>query len=354
MEINIIAPINQLGYGQVGLHVTDELMKLGHRVALFPINTNNIEAHPRYHGMLQHAIGNKNTFDVNAPCIRIWHQNDMAQFVGKGKHIGFPIFELDTFTDLEKHHLRSCDQLFVCSEWAKNVVMDNLGRNYGNGGCEVVPLGVDLNVFYPSLSRRKPTVFLNVGKWEVRKGHDFLHNAFKIAFQDTDNVELWMMCDNPFCNQEQKEGWERLYNDHRIRLIPRVQTDEQVADVMRQADCGVFPSRGEGWNLEALEMLSCGKQLIVTDYSAHTEFCTKENSHLVSIGGVEPAQDGVWFHGQGNWAMIEDTSMNELIKHMQYVHKVKQEGGLELNKAGIETANKFSWTHTADSIISCL
>jgi len=232
--------------------------------------------------------------------------------------------------------------------------MDNLGRNYGNGGCEVVPLGVDLNVFYPSLSRRKPTVFLNVGKWEVRKGHDFLHNAFKIAFQDTDNVELWMMCDNPFCNQEQKEGWERRYNDHRIRLIPRVQTDEQVADVMRQADCGVFPSRAEGWNLEALEMLSCGKQLIVTDYSAHTEFCTKENSHLVSIEGVEPAQDGVWFHGQGNWAMIDDATIHEFIRQMQYVHKVKQEGGLELNEAGIETANRFSWTHTADSIISCL
>ena len=106
--------------------------------------------------------------------------------------------------------------------------------------------------------------------------------------------------------------------------------------------------------MELLEMMAIGKQVIATNYSAHTEFCTKENSHRVSIAGVEPAQDGVWFHGQGNWAMIEDTSMNELIKNMQYVHKVKQEGGLELNKAGIETANKFSWTHTADSIISCL
>ena len=47
------------------------------------------------------------------------------------------------------------------------------------------------------------------------------------------------------------------------------------------ADCGLFPARAEGWNLELLEMMACGKQVIATNYSAHTEFCTKENSILI-------------------------------------------------------------------------
>ena len=109
MDINLIAPINDLGYGYTGLHVCDELMKLGHRVSLFPITKPH--CHFRHEDNIKQALKNAEMFDVNAPCIRIWHQNDMAQFVGRGKHIGFPIFELDTFTDIEKHHLNSCDEL---------------------------------------------------------------------------------------------------------------------------------------------------------------------------------------------------------------------------------------------------
>ena len=52
---------------------------------------------------------------------------------------------------------------------------------------------------------------------------------------------------------------------------------------MSQVDCGVFPSRAEGRNLELLEMMSAGKHVITTDYSAHTEFCTKDNAGLVPI-----------------------------------------------------------------------
>ena len=89
---------------------------------------------------------------------------------------------------------------------------------------------------------------------------------------------------------------------------------QQVYNIMSQVDCGVFPSRGEGWNLELLEMMSAGKHVVATDYSAHTEFCTKENSGLVSISDVEPAFDGKWFFGQGNWAKIsahENESLHE-------------------------------------------
>ena len=83
----------------------------------------------------------------------------------------------------------------------------------------------------------------------------------------------------------------------RIRILPRLNTHEDVAVIMSQADVGVFPSRAEGWNLEALEMLSMGKHLIITDYSAHTEFCNKDNSRLIQIDEMEDAHDGIWFHG---------------------------------------------------------
>ena len=75
---------------------------------------------------------------------------------------------------------------------------------------------------------------------------------------------------------------------------------------MSQADCGVFPAKAEGWNLDLLEMMSCGKSTIATNYSGHTEFCNKENCYLVDLPEMETAEDGKWFRGQGEWGKIGD------------------------------------------------
>ena len=70
---------------------------------------------------------------------------------------------------------------------------------------------------------------------------------------------------------------------HKVRFIDRVGTHQEVYNIMSRVDCGVFPSRAEGWNLELLELMACGKHVITTDYSAHTEFCTEENAMLIPI-----------------------------------------------------------------------
>ena len=140
----------------------------------------------------------------------------------------------------------------------------------------------------------------------------------------------------------------------KVRFIPRVETDEQVASIMQQADCGVFPSHAEGWNLEALEMMACGKEVIVADYSAHTEFCTKENAILVPIKEVETARDGVWFFGQGNWAALDNAALGGIIEGMKGVHQRKQSGKLAINDAGVQTSHLFTWKNTAETIVKNL
>lgn len=344
MNLSINCPINNLGYGCAGINITTSLAKKGVNVSLFPIG--NPEAHPRHHSILKQCIENSQEFDPNAPCIKIWHQNDLAMFVGKGRHIGFPIFELDNFTKLEKHHLKSCDHLYVCSHWAQNIIREKVGVD-----ASVIPLGVDNTIFQPKLSKRKPTVFLNMGKWEKRKGHDILIQAFNKVFSNVDNVELWMMCNNPFLTETQQKQWEDLYRGEKVRILPKVETDTQVAEIMQQADCGVFPSRAEGWNLEISEILSCGKQVITTNYSGHTEYCTHENSHLINIRNKCFAYDGIWFHNQGHWADFDGLAMEQLMEYMWKVHQDKQSGNLILNQGGVETSNRFSWDNTAQTII---
>ena len=156
------------------------------------------------------------------------------------------------------------------------------------------------------------------------------------------------MCSNPFNSPEENSRWTKLYNHPQVKLIPRAETQAEVYNIMSQVDCGVFPSRGEGWNLELLEMMSVGKHVIATDYSAHTEFCTEENAGLVTIKDLEPAFDGKWFFGQGNWAKIDShVSMDLYMKMMRFILDKKG----TLNESGLETASRFSWDNTAQTIL---
>ena len=354
--INIMAPINPLGYGVVGLNVVKQLNKNG-LVSLFPIG--NVEVTNQHDAdIVKECIENQLYFNAKNPCLRVWHQFSMAEQIGNGLRTGFPIFELDWFSHQENVHLNSLEKIFVCSQWAKEVVVNMVGDRFVND-CHVAPLGVDRFIFFEqNIEPWGETRFINTGKWEVRKGHDVLIEAFEKAFEPEDNVKLIMMNHNPFLNEEQTREWVDMYKNSKvgdkIEFVPRVSTHEEVAHVMRQTDCGVFPSRAEGWNLEAIEMMSCGKQVIITDYSAHTEFCNEENSLLVNIDNKEDAYDGIWFHGQGRWAEIAEPQVEQIVEHMRAVHKEKQETGKIRNAAGVQTATDFSWENTCNSILAGL
>ena len=353
MRLNLTAPINELGYGVAGINILKALWNEGVETSLFPVGgKQNIKLTSQDDATIAHRSLHlaDNAFDREAPSVRIWHQNDLAQHVGKGPHVGFPIFELDTFTQQEKHHLASCDMLFVCSEWAKQVITDQIPKTLAH----VVPLGVDDTVFRPTARVRDlnaPVVFFNCGKWEVRKGHDILIKAFHQAYTHNPNMELWMMCTNPFNTQEEENQWRQLYSHPAVKIIPRADTQQEVYNIMAQTDCGVFPSRAEGWNLELLEMMSVGRHVIATNYSAHTEFCNKNNSSLVDIHDKELAYDNKWFFGQGRWAKIDENTILDLSLAMQ---NFAERSPCRLNEAGVETARKFSWANSAKTIKNIL
>lgn len=349
--LNIISPINQLGYGIAGLNI---VKSLHNDVALWPISQPQVTSQEDA-DIISKCIQRNQFPDFNAPCIRIWHQHDMSQFVGKGKHIGFPIFELDQFSNLEIHHISSLDHVFVCSNWAKNVVENNISSLTNR--VSVIPLGVDSSIFKQcNVNKEGPTIFFNCGKWEIRKGHDILVKIFNEAFESNDNVQLWLMCENPFLSEDETKRWHNLYYSSKlgskIRILPRLPSQKEVYNIMQQIDCGVFPSRAEGWNLELLELMSCGKHVITTNYSAHTEFCNKNNSLLVDVSEVESAQDGKWFFGQGNWAKIDQNHIEQFIEYMRHIHNLKQNKKIESNLAGVETASHLSWTNTAQRILN--
>lgn len=350
-DINIMCPINgQTGYSIAAISIIDALTKLGVNVSLFPIGTEQCFAHLKYHASLQKSLQNTQFFKVDAPCLRIYHQFSMAEFVGRGTHVGFPFFELDKFSDLEKHHLSAPDTLFVSSQWASEVIE----KEFNFPSKSIVPLGVDQEIFKPvPINKSKKTVFLHVGKWEQRKGHDLILECFNRAFRHDDNVELWMMSDN-ICKEDENIKWETRYKSsvlsNKIKFIHRVSSHDGVASIIAQSHFGLYPSRAEGWNLDLLETMSVGRTSIVSNYSAHTEFATDLNSILIQPDGLESAWDGIWFHNQGSWMLAGEPFKQSFADNMRLLYEKHQAGEDIYNYNGVETARNFSWGNTAKKI----
>jgi glycosyltransferase involved in cell wall biosynthesis len=359
MNINITCPINQLGYGIASLNIVKSLINRGHNVALFPIGMGEVPADEAH--IVEKAIERNGFYDKYGHSVRIWHQHDMAMHVGKGLRCGFPIFELDRFTDKEKHQLSCLDRIFVPSGWAAKVV----NHQIPDVPVIIVPLGVDRTIFHENLTVVRSyidhTVFFNCGKWEKRKGHDVLIEAFNKAFTEDDKVRLIMHCHNPFLSAAENSDWELKYTKSKLGKAGKVfvktlrcSSQQEVAMYMNTVDCGVFPSRAEGWNLEIPEMMSMGKPVIATEYSGHTEYCTADNSFLIKVDKLELANDGKWFKEEGQWAKFGHNQMEQLIYHLRQVHKNQRERGIMFNLAGINTAKSLSWNNTAKRLEEAL
>lgn len=350
-EILLICPINKLSYGYASVNILEALSKKI-KVALWTIGGVEVENHQVQ--TVKEALYNAQSFDYDAPSIRIFHQNSLDVYPGRGPKIGFPIFELDTFTPVEKHNLAYPDKLMVCSDWAKSIVKNNLPDLADN--TYVIPLGVDPSIFSPSPIQPGPTVFLNIGKLEKRKGHDILIKAFTEEFKSDEKVKLLLCCDNLFLTNEQKEAWGKIIRANKnVYLIPRQESCHDISELIKMSDCGVYPSKAEGWNMPALETLACGRHLIITDYSAHTQYVNEHNSLLIDIDKNELAYDDIWpvFNGQGSWAHIGDKQFKQLKRHMRQVHDWKQ-NGLPLNEQGCSIPLKFSWENSASKILDVL
>jgi glycosyltransferase involved in cell wall biosynthesis len=177
---------------------------------------------------------------------------------------------------------------------------------------------------------------------------------FKKAFPNEEDVELCILASentNSYSSKEELDQWKSMYmTDDRVNLINGLNSHYEIAELINNSDCGIFPSRAEGWNLELLEMMSMNKPVIATNYSSHTEFCNSDNCYLVNIHTYEKAYDGKAFAGQGNWAKIDLDQKDQIIEYMRYCYSNR----VNTNINGVKTAEKFNWLDSAKSLLRCI
>jgi glycosyltransferase involved in cell wall biosynthesis len=356
-KINLEGNWNPTSYGVVLKNFVKAVAKDFPNVdiALFPIDP-QLQAENEEESRFAQQFINK-PYDYTSPSLKIWHQNDLAKRIySNNKSVGYSFFELDSLNEQEVDHIASLDVFCTASQWAADIAGEQLGQELQD--VVVVPLGVDTDIFYPRTEQNKGEMFkfLNVGKWEVRKGHDILPDIMQKALPD-EPYELYMLNHNPFLTVNEIQAWHSHYRQklgNKVKFVEPSPTHEGVASLMNQCHCGVFPSRAEGWNLELLECMACGLNVVTTNYSAHTEYCNEDNAHLVTPSKKEKAMDGRWFFGDREWASLGGCidDMVDQIREVYYTYdkdSVKQ----KRNNA-IETSKKYSWSGTAAKLLKVL
>ena len=129
-----------------------------------------------------------------------------------------------------------------------------------------------------------PFTFLHVSSCFPRKGLDVLLSAWAAAFTARDPVRLVIKAfANP--HNDAAEQIARMEDAH-PHAAPVVLIDEEMDDaallaLFADADAMVLPTRGEGFNLPALEALAAGLPLIVTGFGGHRDFCGPDEARLI-------------------------------------------------------------------------
>jgi glycosyltransferase involved in cell wall biosynthesis len=130
----------------------------------------------------------------------------------------------------------------------------------------------------------RPFTLLHVSSCFPRKGVDVLLRAYVAAFRRNDPVRLLI---KGFPNPHNDVGDQiaRLLADDpdapEIVFINEDLPHEELMSLFSEADVVVLPSRGEGFNLPALEALAAGIPVIATGFGGHMDFLDDEIARLV-------------------------------------------------------------------------
>ena len=347
-------PYSYSGYATHNRCMLFELHKLNWNIRLIPtesyIPTELIGA-----TLLQKFVNNKNINPQESICINLIPPPTLPYW---GKYtILFTTLESET---VHEGYMRRCLQFDEVWVPCKSNLLSMKKAGYPKHKLHYCPEGVYSQFWKPTTHKLKQyessdfTFFYN-GDWSYRKGIDILIPAFAKAFSPTDNVRLLLLTHYQGHGKEtslQHIGTEfqEICQKHNITRTPRIQfiyehiPDPLMPKLFNCADIGVFPTRGEAWGLPIIQLMSCGKPVITTNWGGQLDYCNKHNSYLIDIEKFDILDDKVHltvdFYKQQKFAF---PSENHLISLMKYCYNhpdlVKARG----QKARQDMERNFQW-----------
>ena len=194
-------------------------------------------------------------------------------------------------------------QIWVTSEFVKDLIVQSGVKK----PIRTIYLGLDkrfiqkdVNIFPKDNSFK----FFNISAPHCigtrdRKGLDVLIKAFKNEFGDNPGVKLILKINTIYADDIYRRFGKQFdlnkylslllpknTNTSNIQIITNYIPTKLLSDLYNSIDCGVFPSRGEGFGLPQAELIKIGKPVITTDYSSTNEF--SDSNLRIKLKGMWP------------------------------------------------------------------
>tara|TARA_B100000989_G_C19498886_1_gene453332 strand:- start:480 stop:1619 length:1140 start_codon:yes stop_codon:yes gene_type:complete len=187
-------------------------------------------------------------------------------------------------------------KIITPSKWSKIGFIES---GFNTKQVEIVPLGVDCDIFYPISSERKNDIrkklklkkedfiISNVGGMSSNKGIDYLIVAFAVLKKKYKNLKLILKDQSNLYGTTGKDVFlktkkgrnghlldDNVEND--ITFISKNVTISLLNDLYNVSDCYVSPYRAEGFNLCPLEAAATGTPIIVTEGGSTDDYFKKD------------------------------------------------------------------------------
>jgi autotransporter strand-loop-strand O-heptosyltransferase len=219
-----------------------------------------------------------------------------------GPKIAYNVWESTLHKDDFFEKLKEFDQIWVPSKWQAECTIK---QGMPTEKVKVVPEGVDVNTFFPEVTKNVPEdygdgrfKFVVFGRWDYRKSTKEIIETFLKEFYPYEPVDLIVSIDNPFSGDGHETTEARLEHyglvDDRIK-VKHFPSREDYINYLKNGHVFLSCARSEGWNLPLIEAMACGTPAIYSACCAQMEFA--EGKGLpVKVLGERPALDANYNH----------------------------------------------------------
>lgn len=280
--------------------------------------------------------GQRDRFDGPVFVPVIDHSLKPLRKVTAPRQIGYCFTEWP-LTDDAARNARKYDVLFAGSTWNTEKL-----RDAGIKQAETLIQGVDLERFKPQPpSERNGFVIFSGGKYEFRKGQDYVIAALRSFMAVHADVVLLAAWHNPWPQSmdSMKNSWlinpadafAGLAMDRVIQLPPM--PNDKTASIYEQAHIGIFPNRCEaGTNMVMTEFMACQRPVIASFAHGHRDVLDS-SQYLLKTGSYDNAG---WFNPE----------VSDIIAHLEHAYNHREQLVERGEHARLLTA-RFSWSAAA-------
>lgn len=178
--------------------------------------------------------------------------------------------------------IKNADRVVAVSGFLAKTISEKFGRR-----AEVIPNFVDTTTFSPDTGSRKRSEFqfITCGFLSYRKGMDILLKAFAKMQENQDGSQLLIVGDG--AERENLEYLSKSLGISHSVTFAGGKNHEQLAELMRESDCFVLPSRGETFGVVYIEALASGIPIIATKCGGPEDIVHDKNGILTEIDDVD-------------------------------------------------------------------